>query len=252
MSECSAIIADDEENLRSYLREMLAKAWPQLNIVGEAQNGNEALSLIRELKPDIAFLDIKMPGLTGISVASNISHECRVVFVTAYDDFAIKAFELEAIDYLLKPLERGRLEKTVIRLKQYDYSTSVSHDISEILNKLVHHEVNSTPYIRWIKASDHGKVFVVPVDEIIYLRTGDKYTSVITKTKEWLIKKPIKELEKELNPETFWRIHRSIIVNVANVTSASRIIGGRYELRIIGCKEILTTSRAYAHRFKQM
>ena len=254
MSILNAIIVDDEDTLRNYLRHMLSDIWPELEIIGEACNGNEALSLIRELEPDIVFLDIKMPGLSGLSVASHISKESHVVFITAYDEYAVKAFELEAVDYLLKPLEKKRLLKTVERLQQqFGSSIEVRHDWGQLVDKLTRAAVhNANTYIRWIKASEQGKVHIVPIEDVCYFKAGDKYTSVITKANEWLIKKPVKELELELDPNSFWRIHRGVIVNVTNIVSATRTIDGRYEIQLLGRPETITASRAYAHRFKQM
>jgi len=184
-----AIIADDEETLRSYLRDLLQDIWPDLHISAEAENGDEALHLIKELEPDIAFLDIKMPGLSGINVANYVNNSCRIIFITAYNKYAIKAFELEAVDYLLKPLEKSRLIKTVSRLKQQlTQENTINQGWSRILDKLNTGVANDKNYIYWIKASNQGKIFVIPVEDVCYFKAGDKYTSVVTKTKEWLIK----------------------------------------------------------------
>ncbi len=253
MKKVHAIIADDEATLRSYLRDMLHDIWPDLHISAEAKNGSEALNLIKELEPDVAFLDIKMPGLSGINVAHYANNSCRIVFITAYNEYAIKAFELEAVDYLLKPLEKSRLTKTISRLKQQlMQKNTIKQDWSRILDQLNTAAVNSENYIRWIKASKQGKVFVISIEDVCYFKAGDKYTRVVTQTKEWLIKKTLKELECELDPNVFWRIHRAAIVNMSFVVSASRTIDGRYKLQLMNQKTSLTVSRAYALQFKQM
>jgi DNA-binding LytR/AlgR family response regulator len=253
VKEIRAIIADDEDTLREYLRRLLAEIWPELVIVAEASNGNEALSLIRDLEPEIAFLDINMPGLTGLNVAQHIGVDCRIVFITAYNEFAVKAFELEAVDYLLKPLDKARLSKTVDRLQQQiSQGAFEKPDLTQLLQKLNHSLGNDVMYIRWIKASDQGKVYVIPVEDVRYFKAGEKYTSVVTHNKQWLIRKPVKELEKELDPAMFWRIHRGVIVNASCIISASRTIDGRYEMQVMDCNDTLVASRAYAHRFKHM
>jgi len=251
----TALIADDEATLRDYLQSLLSEIWPELTIIAQASNGNEALLLIREFEPDIAFLDIKMPGLTGLSVAEHINFNCHIVFITAYNEFAIKAFELEAIDYLLKPLDEKRLNKTVNRLKQQIIQSDggfEQRDLSQLLQKISQSLANENTYIRWVKALDQGKVYIIPVEDVRYLKAGDKYTTVVTHNKEYLIRKPVKELEEELDPKLFWRIHRGIIVNASCIVSASRKIDGRYELQVLNCDDTLTASRAYSYRFKQM
>ena len=253
MNEIRAIIADDEDTLRDYLRGMLAEIWPELTVVAEASNGNEALSLIRDLEPDIAFLDIKMPGLTGLNVAQHIGVNCHIVFITAFNEFAVKAFELEAVDYLLKPVDRDRLSKTVERLQQQmNQGEFEKPDLTQLLQKLNHSLGNDSTYIRWIKASEQGKVYVIPVEDVRYFKSGDKYTTVVTNDKQWIIRKPVKELEEELDPNMFWRIHRGVIVNASCIISASRTIDGRYEMQVLDCNDTLVASRAYAYRFKQM
>jgi len=249
----TAIIADDEVNLRDYLCDLLMEIWPELNIIAQASNGSEALSLINEYEPDIAFLDIKMPGLSGLTVAQNNETNTRIVFITAYNEFAIKAFELEAVDYLLKPVDKDRLQQTVLRLQsQVNDGQRYNPDLSGLLQKLNSSITKESSFIRWIKALDKGKVYIIPVEDVRFMKAGDKYTTVVTHEKEWLIRKPIKELEGQLDPDIFWRIHRAVIVNASCIVSAERTIDGRYELQVLDCAKPLIASRAYGYRFKQM
>ncbi len=261
MKKITAIIADDETQLRLHLKNKLHQIWPELEICAEAENGIEAVILAKKYKPDIAFLDIKMPGKSGLEVAGEINTICRIVFITAYDQYAVDAFENEAIDYILKPVEDIRLKKTIMRLQkelsQKNIQTNQSNqsaDINQILKKLS--ETISTAqenkYLQWIKAQHRDSIQLIPVNEITLFQAADKYTAVISKGKEYLIRKTIKELEKNLDPEKFWKIHRSSIVKVSAIDKVSRSITGRYIIKIAEHKEPLTVSRSYIHLFKQM
>jgi len=255
MQEIKAIIADDEKQLRSHLKSMLSKVWPDLIICGEARNGREALELIEKHRPDIAFLDIRMPGLSGMEVAGKVAGSCWVVFVTAYDQYAIEAFENEAIDYLLKPVTRERLEKTARRLKeQIDSYTKPPVDFSEIVNKLIVNlqDMETPGYLQWLKVQKRDGIRLIPVDEVYYFKASDKYTMVITKEGESLIRKPIKDLADELDPDKFWRVHRGTIVNAGCISEVSRSLTGRSVIRLKDLPETLTVSRSYVHLFKQM
>ncbi len=255
MRKIKAIIADDEEQLRSYLKSRLSEIWPDLVICGEARNGQEALELIDEYRPDIAFLDIRMPGLSGMEVAKKIAGTCRIVFITAYDQYAVEAFENEAIDYLLKPVTRERLERTAKRLKeQIAASTKPPMDFSEIVNRLVANlqDIEKPGYLKWLKVQQGDSIRLIPVDDVYYFKASDKYTIVITKEGESLIRKPIKELADELDPNKFWRIHRGTIVNAECISNVSRSLTGRSVIRLKDLPETLTVSRSYAHLFKQM
>ncbi|HHC24464.1 MAG TPA: response regulator transcription factor [Desulfobacterales bacterium] len=254
MDKTTAVIAEDEEPLRVWLKTMLGQVWPELVICGDAENGLQALSLIETERPDIAFLDIKMPGLTGLQVAENTAGICRVVFITAFEQYAVEAFEKEAIDYLLKPVTAKRLEKTVDRLKQRlsgnimpDTETAqIMKNISQLIESASPRE-----YLQWIRVSNQDGVRLIHAEDICYFQSSDKYTAVITAEGESLIKKTIRELELELDPGHFWRIHRSTIVNVRCIAGTSRSAGGHF-IRLKNCSEILTVSRTYAHLFKQM
>jgi len=255
MAEIKAIIADDEEHLRKYLKSRLLNVWPELTICGEAANGRKALELIREHQPDIAFLDIRMPGLTGMEVAKKTGGSCWIVFITAYDQYAVEAFENEAIDYILKPVTRKRLKKTTDRLKkQIAASTEPPIDFSTVVEKLITSlkDKERPGYLRWIRAQQRDSIRLIPVDEILYFKAGDKYTILITREGESLIRKSIRDLANELDPNRFWRIHRGTIVNAAYIESADRSLTGRPVVRLKDLPGTLTVSRSYAYLFKQM
>lgn len=250
-----AIIADDERELRNYLKSMLKEAWPELDICGEAVNGYEALELVSLKRPQIAFLDIRMPGLSGLDVAEKIARVCRIVFVTAYDQYAVEAFEKEAMDYLVKPVLKERLEQTVSRLtRQLEISDSPPGDISELVGQVIKrlNVKEKAEYMRWIRIQVRDDIRLIPVDDVVYFKAEDKYTLIITKEGESLIKKSIKELTEELDPDHFWQIHRGSIVNVSNIDKMSRSLTGRGVLKLKDRPELLTVSRNYLHHFKQM
>ncbi len=250
-----AIVADDERELRTYLRSMLSEIWPELIICGEAKNGKEALELVESRRPEIAFLDIRMPGLSGMEVAKRIAGLCRIVFVTAFDQYAVEAFEREAVDYLLKPVSKERLLQTVQRLRnQLEASTEPPRGLAEVVERVLSKLPGrgKPEFLRWVKTQQKDSIRLIPVDEVDYFKAEDKYTLVITKEEESLIKKSIKELAEELDPAQFWRIHRGIIVNVSKIDRVSRSLTGRGVLRIKGRPELLTVSRNYLHLFKQI
>jgi DNA-binding LytR/AlgR family response regulator len=251
-----AIIADDEKELRTYLKRMLAETWPQLEICGEAINGKEALKMVDAFAPDIAFLDIKMPGLSGLDVARNIAGICRIVFITAYDQYAVEAFEREAVDYLVKPVTKERLLQTINRLKkQLQSSPEPPADLARIITQVLanlQENKNADQYLQWIKTQHKESVRLIPVEEIDYFQAGDKYTLVITARGEALIKKSIKELSQELDPQKFWQIHRGTIVNVSRIENVGRSLTGRGILKLKNRSDDLTVSRQYLHLFKQM
>ncbi len=254
MRPIKAIIADDEENLRIGITKLLATIWPDLNIVGQAKNGVEALSLIENQHPDIAFLDIQMPGMTGVEVSKKIADQCKIVFITAYDQFAVQAFESEAIDYILKPVTENRLTVTINRLKkQFDASAqekNVDLKMKQVLQVL---EKKQTPdYLRLIKVKAGSDLRFVPVSEILYFKAEDKYTIVQTPTNEFLIKTPIKDLESTLDPDNFWRVHRSAIVNIDRVKRIKRSFTNQMIIGFDNTDQTIPVSRSYEHLFKQM
>ena len=249
----SAIIADDEIHLANYLQDRLNALWPDLTIVGIAKNGPEALRLIDDESPAIVFLDIRMPGLTGLEVAARIEAKTHVVFVTAFDQYAVEAFDRQTADYLLKPVSDDRLTRTIARLKEKIASAEAPADVAGILKQLatVLPAVKSG-YLRFIRASVGETVRQIPVDEVLYFEAQDKYISVYTKEGESLIRTPLAELSAQLDPDEFWQIHRSTIVNISCVSATQRDVMGRTMLKLKNVKAELPVSRAYAHLFKQM
>jgi DNA-binding LytR/AlgR family response regulator len=249
----TALIADDEAPLRDFLRKRLSAAWPELQIVAEAQNGKEAAAMIAEFAPTVAFLDIKMPGLSGLEVAQGIETDTRVVFVTAYDRFALDAFETEAIDYLVKPVDAQRLARTIERLKRAIREAAPAPEVARVLDVLLREKTgDTTKAIRWIRASRGDTTYHVPVQDVRYIQSDDKYTVVHTADGEHLIRTPISELASGLDAELFWQIHRSTIVNMDQVAATRRDEGGRLFVRLRGGDVELPVSRAYAARFRQM
>ncbi|MEO6750077.1 MAG: LytTR family DNA-binding domain-containing protein [Casimicrobiaceae bacterium] len=244
----SALIAEDEPMLAAQLRARLAEAWPELGIVGTAQNGDEALLLARSHHPDIAFLDIRMPGRSGLDAARALAGTLHVVFVTAYDEYAVAAFEEGAFDYLLKPVAPERLAKVVARLKARLRAAPL--DLSALLARLATHD--SPPALKWVRVSLGNAMTMIAVDDVLYFQSEDKYTKVVTRTGEGLIKKPIKELYEALDAEAFWQVHRATIVNLAAIARVERDWRDQPVIHLKDRTETLTVSRTFAHRFKAM
>ena len=249
----TAIIADDEQHLANYLNDRLNALWPELAIVGIAKNGLEAIRLVDDESPTIVFLDIRMPGLTGLEVASRLDAKTHVVFVTAYDQYAVEAFDRQAADYLLKPVTDERLARTIERLKAKVSKSQVPGGVADLLSQLAAvMPASKAAHLRWIRASMGEVVRQIPVDEVFYFQAQDKYVSVYTSTGESLIRTPLSELQAELDPNEFWQIHRSTIVNVNRIASTTRDVMGKTLLKLKDSKTELQVSRAYAHLFKQM
>jgi DNA-binding LytR/AlgR family response regulator len=252
METTKAIIADDETPLREHLRVLLAQLWPALQIVGMADNGAEALALMREHEPQVAFLDIKMPLLSGLEVAAAAGDSCHVVFVTAHDEYAVDAFEHAALDYLLKPVEAPRLAETVLRLqKRIEDRLSPAREWGPLVQQLAG-ERSATGYLRWLRASRRDATYLIPAEDVCYFKSEDKYTTVVTRDDKFLIRKSVAALETELDPEKFWRVHRSLIVNLASIAVARKTLNGGCTLQLKDRDELLPVSRQYAHRFRQM
>jgi DNA-binding LytR/AlgR family response regulator len=252
MRQIRAIIADDEEALRSFLKKKLLAVWPDVLVCGEAQDGNEALRLIDAEHPDVAFLDVKMPGLSGIEVAQKTGWKCPIVFITAHDKYAVEAFENEAVDYILKPVSQDRLERTVKRLKERLAASSPLPDLSAVLEKVSQTLKQPSSYLQWVKAQHKDGIRLIPTADIYYFKSTDKYTTVRTREVEFLIHKTIKELEEELDPELFWRVHRAAIVNVKSIHTVKRSVAGTYSIRFQDIQDSVIVSRAFGHLFKQM
>jgi len=251
-----ALIADDEPHLAAYLRERLAIAWPELEIVGIAGDGPEALRMIEDEDPDILFLDIKMPGLSGLDVARRAAEGIHVVFVTAFDQYAVEAFERAAVDFLLKPVSDERLARTTERLRQRLRQPSEEPSVRAALDALAQAlpGLAGAPSGRlaFVRASVGNQVRIIAVDEVCYFQANDKYTSVYTADGEALIRTSLRELLDQLDPERFWQVHRGTIVNVAQVAATQRDVSGRTQIRLKSRPELVAVSRAFAHRFKQM
>ena len=246
----TAVLAEDEPLLADELTDLLQALWPQLQIVSRAGDGVAALAAIETHAPDFAFLDIHMPLLTGIEVARQIAGRCHVAFITAYDQHAIEAFEAGAVDYVLKPPTAARLATTVQHLKAR--LQQPPSDLRRALKELAQSTPPPAGYLQWINASRGAAVRLITVDEILYFKSDQKYTLVVTSDAESLIKRTIKELADELDPTMFWQVHRSTLVNVHAIDSVIRDERGNLKLRLKNRSEMLAVSEAYDHLFRQM
>ena len=274
-----AILADDERLMREQLRARLTEVWPDLQIVAEAKNGIEAVQLVEQHRPEIVFLDIRMPGLTGVEAARQIAQleppdvaepgvdddawQPEIVFITAYDQYAVEAFEQGVVDYVLKPAERERLQLTVQRIQKRLAARAAGTEapadslpvapLQQLLHQLSARVSGSAPqYLGWIQANVGQNVQMIAVDEVLFFVSDSKYTRVQTAQVEALIRKPIKELVDELDPRQFWQIHRSTLVNVKAIAGVSRDFRGRQIVAVKGHGEQLEVSRSYAGLFKGM
>lgn len=248
----TAIIADDERLMRDQLRLRLQQVWPELNVLDEAKNGEEAVALVDEHKPDFTFLDIRMPGKTGLDAAREIGGKSHIVFITAYDQYAVEAFERGAVDYVLKPAEPERLRVTVERLKSR--LSAPPQDINAMLAQLAK-QIGVEPkkqYLQWIQATIGQELRLIPVQDILFFQSDEKYTRVQTTRYEALIRKPVRDLCEELDPSLFWQIHRATLVNVNAIDGVTRDLRGRHLVMIKGLTKKLEVSRSYVHLFKQM
>ena len=251
----SALIADDEPLLRERLAAHLARLWPELTLVAEARNGREAIELFDEHAPQVVFLDVHMPGLDGIEAARAIGRRAQIVFVTAYEQYAVQAFERGAIDYLVKPFEEQRLADTVARLKQRVARPPADDTLAPVLDRLAAELRQRAPaksHLQWIKASVGTSVRLIPVEQVAYLKSDEKYTLVVWEGGEALIRKTIRELADELDPECFVQVHRSVIVNLRHVVQVVRGLNETADVQLKGRDEALPVSRSYLHLFRQM
>ncbi len=261
-----ALIAEDEPLLAQSLKSALALAWPELQVIALAGNGIEALRLAEAERPDVVFLDIRMPGLSGLEVAAELADRLndgeavpRIVFVTAYDEYALKAFDLAAVDYLLKPVSSERLGKAVERLQAQ--LAAPKEDLAQLVSKLQQviaagpangGVVAAEATLKIIRAAVGNAVRMIPVEEVCYFQAADKYTSVVTREAEALIRTPLKELLAQLPQDRFRQVHRGTVVNLAEVAAAVRDETGRVSLRLKQRKETLAVSRVFAEQFRQM
>ena len=267
----TALIADDEPLLRDSLARSLGAAWPELQILGQARNGREALELFEALQPEIVFLDVHMPGLNGIEAARQLARRAQIVFVTAYEEYAVQAFEQGALDYLVKPVDEARLADTVARLKARragpQSAASQSTQVLEaVIAQLLERLGQSAPqaasaasaaepaakYLQWIRASVGATLKLIPVDDIVYLRSDEKYTLVAWSEGEALIRTPIRELMDQLDPASFVQVHRSVVVNLHAISHLTRGLNETADVHLKGRTEVLPVSRSYLHLFRQM
>jgi len=244
-----ALIAEDEPMLRAQLRSRLNEAWPDLACILEAENGDQALALVAEHSPDVVFLDIRMPRKSGLDVARSLAGRCHVVFVTAYDEYAIAAFDEGAVDYVLKPVTAERMAKVVARVKAR--LATPPADLAALLHRLGMREESGAP-LKWIRASLGNVMQMIAVADVVYFRAEDKYTKVVTHDSEALIRKPIKDLYDELDQEAFWLIHRATIVNLHAIARVERDLRDQPVITLKSRPERLAVSRSFAHRFKSM
>lgn len=258
----TALIADDEPLLREALARQLAQAWPELDVVAQARNGREAIQQFEALRPDVCFLDVHMPGLSGVEAAHHIGRRAHLVFVTAYDRYAVQAFSHGALDYLVKPVEQERLKETVTRLKERLQAAQPARNTEALLQQLAAQiaQLQSAPaqeMLRWIRAQDGQTLRLIPVDEVDYLRADTKYTRVAWRDEsgrpgEALVRMTLKELLAQLDPAQFAQVHRSVVVNLRAISHVSRGDNETADIHVKGRKEVLPVSRSYLHLFRQM
>lgn len=246
----TAMIAEDEPLLRTELRETLATLWPELVIVAEAGDGAEAVREMDRHHPAVVFLDIQMPGLSGLEIAERASGRAHVVFVTAFNEHAAAAFEQGALDYVVKPLSVARLAKTVARLKERLRGAPADlHGLTELLKTMVRDEGR---YVRWLTVPHGRELRIVTTDEICYLRAANKYTSLFTANAEYLLTSTLKHMREKLDPRDFWQIHRSFVVNARAIQTVHRSFHGSFEVQLRHRRERLPVSSPFAHLFKQL
>lgn len=248
MSSARAVIAEDEPLVRREIRETLTRLWPELEILAEVGDGNEALATLGRSNPDIFFLDIQMPGLTGLEVAQRLSGRAHVVFITAYDQHAIAAFEQGALDYVLKPVSVQRLQVTIERLRTR--LNTPPADLSHLAQLLKDVEPPEAKYLRWLTVPHGAELRVIAATEICYLRADNKYTTLATPQGTFLMTSSLRQMREKLDPQVFWQIHRSVIVNVGAIDVIYRTFRGALEVKLKGRSELLPVSAAHAHLFR--
>jgi DNA-binding LytR/AlgR family response regulator len=259
MTRPTALIADDEPLLRDELTLMLAQAWPQLEVVAQARNGREAVECFEAQQPDICFLDVHMPGVSGVEAARQIGRRAHLVFVTAFDQYALKAFEHGALDYLVKPVEPVRLANTVARLQERLNAAQPAQATEALLQQLAAHlqRGGAAPALRWVRATVGQTLRLISVDDIDFLRSDEKYTLIAWrgdagKPGEALIRTPLKELLAQLDATQFAQVHRSVVVNLRAISHVIRGLNETADIHLKGRGEVLPVSRSFLHLFKQM
>jgi DNA-binding LytR/AlgR family response regulator len=253
MNSVTAIIAEDEPSQRAELRRMLAEQWPGLQVSAECEDGLSALDALHDKQPHIAFLDIRMPGASGIEVARAASGHVHVVFITAYDEYAVAAFETGAADYLLKPITADRLAQTIQRLRER-IASNASTDLTRLLEALDARMKNrsNAGSLKWVTASIGDTVKMFPIDDVLFFQAQDKYVRVVTRGDEAVIRTPLKELVAQLDSEVFWQIHRGVIVRASAIDRVQKDALGHFHARLKGSTETLPVSAAYQARFRSM
>jgi DNA-binding LytR/AlgR family response regulator len=242
------LIAEDEALLAAEIREELLRQWPEAQVVGLARDGHEALRLVEQWAPEVCFLDVQMPGLSGLEVAQLIGRRAHIVFITAHERYAVQAFDEGAVGYLLKPLDPVRMAKTLLRLKER--LTQPPADLAGLAARTA--SVAAVEPLRWITVQRGRELQLITVDDVAYFRADHKYVAVVTADTEALISVPLKELVQRLDGEHFWQVHRSTIVNAHAIKSVSRSLSGKLSIALKNRPETLEVSPAYAHRFKQL
>jgi len=245
-----AVLVEDELLLRHQLEELLANVWPELQVIDSVGDGARALAAIDAHRPEVLFLDIELPEMSGLEVARHASGRCHVVFVTAYSQYAVNAFDAGAVDYVLKPLAEPRLAQACARLRTRLGAPPATLD--GLLAQLALRLAQARPYLRWITAARGANVRLITTEEVRYFQSESKYTRVVTADSESLISKPLRELLEELDPAVFWQIHRSTIVNVQAIDTVGRDGDGHMFVRIEGRPETLRVSQPFAWRFRLM
>lgn len=252
MEPPTAIVAEDEPLLRGELKEALARLWPDMQLLAEAEDGTQAIQALGRFRPDVIFLDIEMPGPSGLEVARVASGKCHVVFVTAYDQYAVAAFDEGAIDYIMKPFSTARLATAISRVRERMRMQGAPANLEGLLRTLAEQRQPSRQFLRWISAAEGRTVRLITVEEICYFQADNKYTMVVTADRQSLIYKTIKDLVEELDPGAFLQIHRGTIVNINAIAAVRRDMRGRMEIQLKQRKEALAVSASFTHLFKQM
>jgi DNA-binding LytR/AlgR family response regulator len=251
MTNPTAILAEDELPQRQELRALLAELWPELDVVAECADGLAALDALRAHEPRVAFLDIRMPGVSDLEIARAAGARCHVVFVTAYEEYALHAFDEGAVDYLLKPVSRDRLQRAVARTRSRLQGGSPV-DLTALIDAVQAKLTPRRQAIQWITASVGNTMKVFPIDEVLFFQAQDKYTRVVTADSEGHIRTPLKELVAALDSEAFWQVHRSAIVRVSAIRTVEKAEDGKQRLTLRGHSEVLPVSSAFQHRFRAM
>jgi len=251
MNRPTALIAEDELPQRRELRALLAELWPELDVVAECEDGLAALQALEQHRPQVAFLDIRMPGISGLEVARAAGDHCQVIFVTAYEEYALRAFDEGAVDYLQKPVARERLRRAVERTRAR-LGSGAQVDMTALIDMVQSRLAPGGKSIKWITASVGNTLKMFSIDEVLFFQAQDKYTRVATAESEGHIRTPLKELVTALDSETFWQVHRSVIVRVGAIRTVEKEEDGKLRLTVRGHAEVLPVSSAFQYRFRGM